>query len=109
MLEVKALRAGYRGRRVLRGVTLHVAPGELCALLGENGSGKSTLMRALCGMLPTQYELCALDHRDLPGMPARERAQRVAYIPQRCAIDPGLTAEEAVLMGANARTPLLSG
>lgn len=109
MLEVKALRAGYRGRQVLRGATLHVRPGELCALLGENGSGKSTLLRALCGMLPAQYERCSLEGRDLPGLRARERARRVAYIPQRCAVDGGLTAEEVVLMGANARTPLLCG
>lgn len=107
MLEVKALRAGYRGRQVLRGATLYVRPGELCALLGENGSGKSTLLRALCGMLPAQYERCSLEGRNLPGMPARERARRVAYIPQRCAVDGGLTVEEVVLMGANARTPLL--
>ena len=109
MLEVKALRAGYRGRQVLCGASLHVRPGELCALLGENGSGKSTLLRALFGILPAQYELCALEHCDLPGMRAQERAQYVAYIPQRCAVDGGLTAEEVVLMGANARTPLLCG
>ena len=109
MLEVKALRAGYRGRQVLRGATLYVRPGELCALLGENGSGKSTLLRALCSMLPAQYERCSLEGRDLPGLRARERARRVAYIPQRCAVDGGLTAEEVVLMGANARTPLLCG
>ena len=109
MLEITALRAGYRGRQVLRGATLRVRPGELCALLGENGSGKSTLLRALCGLVPAQYEVCALGGRDLPGMRARERAQRVAYIPQRCAVDGGLTTEEVVLMGANARTLLLSG
>ena len=109
MLEVKALRAGYRGRQVLRGASLHVRPGELCALLGENGSGKSTLLRALCALVPAQYEVCSLEGRDLPGMSARQRALCAAYIPQRCAIDGGLTAEEVVLMGANARTPLLSG
>lgn len=109
MLEIRSLRAGYRGRQVLRGATLHVRPGELCALLGENGSGKSTLLRALCALVPAQYERCSLEGRDLPGMRARERARCVAYIPQRCAVDGGLTAEEVVLMGANARTPLLSG
>ena len=109
MLEVKALRAGYLGRQVLRGASLHVRPGELCALLGENGSGKSTLLRALCALVPAQYEVCSLEGRDLPGMSARQRALCAAYIPQRCAIDGGLMAEEVVLMGANARTPLLSG
>ena len=74
MLEVKALRAGYLGRQVLRGASLHVRPGELCALLGENGSGKSTLLRALCALVPAQYEVCSLEGRDLPGMSARQRA-----------------------------------
>ena len=92
MLEVKALRAGYRGRQVLRGASLHVRPGELCALLGENGSGKSTLLWALCALVPAQYEVCSLEGRDLPGMSARQRALCAAYIPQRCAIDGGLTA-----------------
>ena len=109
VLACEDVTLGYEHKPLLEHLSLTVRAGDYICIVGENGSGKSTLLRALCGMLPAQYERCALAGRDLPGMRARERAQRVAYIPQRCAIDPGLTAEEAVLMGANARTPLLSG
>ncbi len=109
MLEVRSLCAGYRGKRVLDGVNMTLRAGELCALLGENGSGKSTLLRALCGQMSARYERCTLCGRDLPGMPVRARAAQVAYLPQQTRLDPGMTALEAVLMGANARTPLLGG
>ena len=51
MIEVKDLRAGYRGQEVLRGVTLAFQPGEVLALLGPNGCGKSTQLKAALGLI----------------------------------------------------------
>ena len=54
----------YFGNKVLKGVQLHVAPGEIHALMGENGAGKSTLMNILFGM-PVIHTLHC-DARDVP-------------------------------------------
>ena len=43
---------GYRTRPVLRGLDLHIGPGERVAVVGGNGAGKTTLLRALMGLLP---------------------------------------------------------
>lgn len=51
MLEVKQLRAGYRGIEALRGVDLQVAEGEMVAIIGANGAGKSTLLNCLSGVV----------------------------------------------------------
>ncbi len=48
-LEVRALRKTFAGGRALDGVDLHIAEGEIHALLGENGSGKSTLIKIISG------------------------------------------------------------
>ena len=50
-LEVRGLSHAYGDRRVLAGVDLEVAPGEMVGLLGPNGSGKSTVLSALQGLL----------------------------------------------------------
>ena len=47
LLEVRGLRAGYGELGVLHGVDLHVAAGEMVAVLGANGAGKTTLLRAI--------------------------------------------------------------
>ena len=49
VLEVRALRKTFAGGRALDGVDLHIAEGEIHALLGENGSGKSTLIKIISG------------------------------------------------------------
>src|SRR6476620_727893 len=49
MLDVKDLQVSAEGKQILKGLDLHVNPGEVHAIMGPNGSGKSTLARALSG------------------------------------------------------------
>ena len=60
-------------------VALHT--GEMVVLVGPNGAGKTTLIRALAGLIPAQGHI-ALDGRALDIVPPRERARRIAYLPQ---------------------------
>ena len=104
MIQLRNLRAGYRGRPVLDGLDLDLRPGEVLAVLGPNGCGKSTLLRAACGLLsPTGGEVL-LDGVPLAGMSAREIARRAAYLPQSRTV-PNITAGRMVLHG---RFPYLS-
>src|SRR5215204_7831709 len=49
MLSIKNLQAGIEGKKILRGLSLDVKPGEVHAIMGPNGSGKSTLASVLAG------------------------------------------------------------
>ena len=51
-LEIRDLRVNRGARRVLDGVSLSVAPGEICALMGVSGAGKSTVLRAVAALEP---------------------------------------------------------
>ena len=81
MIDVRDLRKRYGGREVLRGVTLHVAPGERVALVGPNGSGKTTLMRCLLGLVQAEGTVRVRGHD--PWLAHVEAQRGVAYVPQR--------------------------
>ena len=49
MLRVRNLVSGYGSLRVLKGITLHVNPGEIVTIIGGNGAGKSTLLNTISG------------------------------------------------------------
>ena len=51
VIDVRELRKSYGARKVVEGLTLQVAAGEICGFLGANGSGKTTTIRMLCGLL----------------------------------------------------------
>lgn len=81
-LQVRGLSIGYRRRTrpVATGLDARAQPGELTALLGPNGCGKSTLIRTVCGLQPALSGQVILDGVDLSGLPAGERARRVAVV-----------------------------
>ena len=51
VIDVRDLRKSFGARKVVEGLTLQVARGEICGFLGANGSGKTTTIRMLCGLL----------------------------------------------------------
>jgi iron complex transport system ATP-binding protein len=93
------------GRPVLDGVDLSVASGELVALCGPNGAGKSSAIRACVGLVPLTAGEAHLAGRSVHGLSARQRAERVAYLPQERAIAWNMPALEIAALGA----PFLSG
>ena len=104
MLSVRDLWAGYPDRPVLRGVDLEVASGEVVALVGPNGCGKTTLMRAITGVIRPERGELRLVGDDAASLSTRERARRVAVVPQAAPLPAGFSALEQVLLG---RTPYI--
>jgi len=82
MLAVEGVQTGYRTRKVSETVSFSVSRGEVVCLLGPNGSGKTTLFRTLVGSLPIHRGEIRLDGVAVGSMTLRERACRVAYVPQ---------------------------
>jgi iron complex transport system ATP-binding protein len=91
------------GRQVVREVSAHVEEGEWVALIGPNGAGKTSLLRAVAGLLPCEGRV-SLDGTSLDDLGRKERAKRLALVPQEPRTPPWLTVAEYVLMG---RTPYL--
>lgn len=97
MLELKKVTAGYPENTVLHEVSLEIPAGNVTVLAGPNGCGKSTLLKALAGLLPSDGDIL-LDGASLRGMNSRERAQRIAFLPQSRSV-PEITVNRLVLHG----------
>jgi iron complex transport system ATP-binding protein len=93
MIDVRAVALAYGGCRILAGVTLRIAAGELVALAGPNGIGKSTLLRAIAGLRPVDAGSISVDGRAIGALAGRERGQTLALIeadgplPERMTVD----------------------
>lgn len=102
VLEAREVGYVYGGKRpvvAVDGVTLRLFRGEVAALLGPNGSGKSTLLRMLCGILSPSRGTVRLDGDDVHRLSARERARKIAFVPQQVRVDFPFTVREVVMMG----------
>ncbi len=81
-LVYRAASVRYGERAALQAVDLTVGPGEFVAVAGPNGSGKTTLLSAALGFVPLAAGTVALFGAEVGRMPYRERARRVAWVPQ---------------------------
>ncbi|MGA7808299.1 ABC transporter ATP-binding protein [Bradyrhizobium sp.] len=75
LLAVRAVESGYGKIRVLHGVDLTIAAGEVVALLGPNGAGKTTLLRAVSGLLPVNAGEVHFAGRDITRITPRDAAR----------------------------------
>ena len=100
MLRVEDLHFGYskNGEKVLNGACLELKQGEVGILLGKNGSGKTTLFKNILGIEKPRKGSVRFDGADLLKMSRRDRARRVAYVPQHIHFG-DLTVMDSVLMG----------
>ena len=100
MLTCEDLHFAYQknGRPVLQGVSLELKQGEIGIVLGKNGSGKTTLFKNILGILKPQKGKVRIDGKNLFKLSRRERARRIAYVPQNIQFG-DLTVFDSILMG----------
>ena len=99
LIEARRLSFAYSGLPVVVDVSLALPRGAMGALIGANGSGKSTLIRLLAGLLKPASGEVIFNDAPLENLQARERAKRIAYVPQSSSTVFPFTALEVVLTG----------
>ena len=87
----------FKGKRVVRNVSLRLQRGEAVGLLGPNGAGKTTTFHIISGLLPADEGNVQLDGNDITTMPVFRRARLGrGYLPQESSIFRGLTVEQNI-------------
>ena len=101
-IQVENLTVSYGPIPALLDVTLDIPSGQLVGVIGPNGSGKSTLLKAILGFVTPDF-----GNVKIFGEPAENAKGRVAYVPQRGAVDWDfpITVREVALMGRYGRGP----
>ena len=97
-LAAKHLSKAYKGRQVVRDVSLQVEGGEVVGLLGPNGAGKTTCFYMIIGLVRMNQGEITLDGTDIGRAPMHKRARLgVGYLPQEASVFRRLTVEENIL------------
>lgn len=108
-LRVQDLSVGYGTTTVVRGVSLEVRPGSVCALLGPNGAGKTTLLKSISGLLKPLGGSVHLFGEDVTEQSVEARSrQGLCSIPEGRGIYRSLTVRENLVMQAPRRKEALA-
>src|SRR5271165_2078954 len=98
-LSTDEIGKSYKGRQVVRGVSLEVSQGEVIGLLGPNGAGKTTCFYMIVGLLAPETGRILADETDITRVPMYMRARQygISYLPQEPSVFRKLTVEENIL------------
>jgi len=106
-LQVTHIAKSYRGRQVVRDVSLSLNSGQIVGLLGPNGAGKTTCFYMIVGLVKADSGSIALNGKDMTLLPIHARAQRgLGYLPQDSSIFRTLTVAENILAILETRADL---
>ena len=100
MLQVRNLRCGYGSLEVIKGVSFHVSPGEIVALVGANGAGKTSLMKAMVGLLTPWGGEIRVNGRRTTGQAAwRSISNEGVLVPEGRQVFGDMTVRENLVIG----------
>ena len=101
MLRIRNLEAGYGKLKVLKGLSLHVNPGEIVTIIGANGAGKSTLLNTLAGIVKPMEGEINLKGADTAGvLPDYIVKNGCVLVPEGRQLYPAMTVKENLVLGA---------
>ena len=97
-LSAQHLSKQYKGRRVVKDVSLEIKTGDVVGLLGPNGAGKTTCFYMIVGLVPMDSGKITLDDVSISQLPMHKRARLgLGYLPQEPSVFRKLTVEENIL------------
>ena len=98
LLRVENLAKSYKGRTVVKDVSLTVESAQIVGLLGPNGAGKTTSFYMIVGLVPMDRGSIRLDGEDISELPMHGRARKgIGYLPQEASIFRKLSVEDNIL------------
>ena len=107
MLSAQNLAKNFKGRDVVKDVSIEVSQSQIVGLLGPNGAGKTTCFYMIVGLIQADSGRVLLDQKDVTQLPIHDRARHgLSYLPQESSIFRNLTVEENVLAILQARQEL---
>ena len=86
-LEASNLAKRYKGRAVVKDVSISIESGQIVGLLGPNGAGKTTCFYMIVGLVDADQGRIRIDHQELTQEPMHGRARKgIGYLPQEASI-----------------------
>ena len=97
-LSAENIEKSYKGRKVVKGISIAVEQGEIVGLLGPNGAGKTTSFYMIVGLIKPQTGRILLDDIDITSFPMYKRAQNgIGYLAQEASVFRKLSVEDNIL------------
>ena len=98
ILRADQIEKSYRGRQVVKGISLEVKQGEIVGLLGPNGAGKTTSFYMIVGLVKPNGGHIYLDQEEITRYPMYQRAQSgIGYLAQEASVFRKLSVEDNIL------------
>ena len=98
ILRTEEIKKAYKGREVVKGVTIEVRQGEIVGLLGPNGAGKTTSFYMIVGLIKADSGRVFLDDKEITKVPMYKRSKMgIGYLPQEVSVFRKLSVEDNIL------------
>jgi len=102
-LVTQNISKSYKGRKVVKSVSLEVSSGEIVGLLGPNGAGKTTSFYMTLGLVHPDKGSVFYKGKEITNLSMSERAKRgVSYLPQEASVFRTMTVEENIWVALEA-------
>ncbi len=101
MLKIRNLEAGYDKLKVLKGISLHVNPGEITTIIGANGAGKTTLLNTITSIVKPSAGKIYFKNKDISFSNSDYIVNNgCALVPEGRQLFPAMTIKENLILGA---------